>query len=240
MTLPKSEVSQTPVALVTGSRTGLGKFIAQSLVQRGYRVVGCSRAEPDWTLDGYEHVLADVSNERAVLDLMGHIRSRYGRLDVAINNAGVASMNHVLLVPGATVDRVLSVNVKGTFLVCRESAKLMQKRKAGRIVNFSTIAVPMRLEGEALYAASKSAVETLTRVLARELGSFGITVNAVGPSPIDTDLIRSIPTAKIDQLVERMAIKRKGTPGDVFNVVEFFVRPESSAITGQVIYLGGA
>ncbi len=240
VTSRRIEVSETPVALVTGTRAGLGKFIAESLVERGYRVIGCSRNEAGWSLDGFEHLIADVSDEASVIQLLRHIRSKYGRLDVAINNAGIASMNHALLVPGDTIDRVLAVNVKGTFLVCRESAKLMQQRKAGRIVNFSTIAVPMKLEGEALYAASKGAVETLTRVLARELGGFGITVNAVGPSPIDTDLIRGVSNDKIGQVVERLAIKRKGTPEDVFNVVEFFIRPASSAITGQVTYLGGA
>jgi len=191
-------------------------------------------------MEGYQHFAADISQEPAVLSLFAQLRSTYGRLDVAINNAGIASMNHSLLVPAATVDRVLGVNVRGTFLVCRESAKLMQKRRCGRIVNLTSIAVPMRLEGEALYAASKGAVETLTRVLAREYGGFGITVNAVGPSPVDTDLIRSVPEDRIGQVVQRLAIKRKGTPEDVFNVIDFFLRPESSAITGQVIYLGGA
>ena len=237
---PKLEVSATPVALVTGSRAGLGKFIAHALAAKGFRVVGCSRHQPDWTVDGYEHIEADVSQERSVLDLLSHVRSKYGRLDVTINNAGIASMNHSLLVPAATVDRVLGVNVRGTFLVCRESAKLMQKRKWGRIVNLTSVAVPMRIEGEALYAASKGAVETLTRVLAREFGGFGITVNAVGPSPVDTDLIRNVPEDRISQLVQRLAIKRKGTPEDVFNVIDFFLRPESSAITGQIVYLGGA
>ncbi len=110
---------------------------------------------------------------------------------------------------------------------------------AGRIVNFTTVAVPLHLAGEAAYAATKAAVEELTRVLARELGEFGVTVNAIGPTPIDTDLIRNIPKDKIDRLLEQQAIHRMGTFADVTNVIDFFLRPESAFITGQTIYLGG-
>jgi 3-oxoacyl-[acyl-carrier protein] reductase len=234
-----SSASGMPVALVTGSRTGLGKFIAQELVARGYLVVGCSRQPVDWTLTNYEHIIGDVSKEKDVLAVAGHIRRTHRRLDVTISNAGIAALNHALLVPAETIDRVTSVNVRGTFLVLRESAKLMQRRKFGRIVNLTTVAVPMLIEGESLYAASKAAVEMLTRVHARELASFGITVNAVGPSPIDTDLIRNVPEDRIQNVINRLAIKRKGTPGDVMNVIDFFIRPQSDYITGQVIYLGG-
>jgi 3-oxoacyl-[acyl-carrier protein] reductase len=141
--------------------------------------------------------------------------------------------------PGATARKIVETNLLGPFLVCRESAKLMKKHRYGRIVNFSTIAVPMHLEGEAIYAASKSAVVTFTQIIARELAEFGITCNVVGPAPIETDLIRGVPAEKIDRIVNNLAIKRLGRFEDIANVIDFFIRPESDFITGQVIYLGG-
>jgi 3-oxoacyl-[acyl-carrier protein] reductase len=233
-------MSSGPVALITGTRKGIGKHLAHHFAARGFRVVGCSREAPDWRVSGYEHVQADVADEAQVTALFAHVRRSLGRLDVLINNAGIASMNHLLLTPGATMERIMRTNFLGTAIVCREGAKLMTRAKAGRIVNFSTVAVPMQLEGEAIYAASKSAIETFTKILAREVGALGITVNAVGPTLVETDLIGSIPRAKIDATLDRLAIKRLATFEDVTNVVEFFIRPESGHVTGQVIYLGGA
>ena len=103
----------------------------------------------------------------------------------------------------------------------------------------TTVAVPLQLEGESIYAASKSAVETLTRIIAKEYGSFGITCNAIGPSPIETALIRGVAKDKIAKLIERQAVKKMATPEDVINLADFFMRPESKMISGQVIYLGG-
>src|SRR5215216_446069 len=216
-----------PVALVTGSRKGIGRYISESLIRQGFIVVGCSRQRTDWDCEDYVHVLADVSDETQVKSLMREIKEQFGRLDVAVNNAGIASMNHAALTPVSAVERVMSVNFGGTFLVSRESLKLMKLRNFGRIVNISTIAVPMQLEGESIYAASKSAIETLTRVMAREFAPFGVTVNAVGPTPTETDLIRNVPAASIQAILSRLAIKRAGTPRDIFNVIEFLIRPES-------------
>jgi len=227
------------VALVTGARKGIGRYLAEHLADAGMAVVGCGRKPPEWRHERVDFVAADVAREADVKALMSHIQRTYGRLDVTVNNAGVASMNHSLLTPISTVERILATNVTGTFLVARESAKLMQRRRFGRIVNLTTVAVPLHLEGEAVYAASKSAVETLTRVLAHELGPLGITCNAVGPSPTATDLIRNVPADKIDEITRRLAIKRLGRYEDVSNVIDFFIRPASEYVTGQVIYLGG-
>ena len=233
-------MSEQPVALVTGTRTGIGRYVAKQLVAAGYRVVGCSRQPADWKLEGYTHFQADVSDESQVKALLANIRRDYKRLDVTFNNAGVASMNHSLLMPAATLDRIMSVNVRGTFLVSRESAKLMRQKRWGRIVNLSTVAVPLSLEGEAAYVASKSAVEGLTRVMSREFAELGITVNAIGPGPIETELIRNVPKEAIESLLSRLPIHRMCRAEDVFHVLQFLIDRKSDSITGQVIYLGGA
>ncbi len=228
-----------PVALVTGASRGIGRDLAGRLVSKGYQVVGCSRSESDLELDGYHHKQVDVRDEEAVKTLVSWIGSEFGSLYAVINNAGAASMNHAFLTPDSTVEKLLSTNVRGTFTVSREAAKLMRTAKQGRIVNISTIAVPLRLDGQAAYVAAKAAVERMSQVLAQEFGPFGITVNVVGPTPIDTDMTRGVPKKKMEALINRFAIRRMGTFEDVANVVDFFLRPESEAVTGQILYLGG-
>lgn len=234
-----SEVRDKRVILITGTRVGIGRFLVEHYTRSGAKVIGCSRRPADYELAGYRHFCLDVADESAVKELLSEIRRTYKRLDVLINNAGIASMNHSLLTPMKTVHAVLDTNVVGTFLFCREAAKLMKIHSFGRIVNFSTVATPLKLEGEAIYAASKAAIITLTQVLARELSEFGITVNAVGPTAVKTDLIRNIPDRKIGELIQRQAIHRLGEFRDIANVIDFYLQPESDFITGQVVYLGG-
>jgi 3-oxoacyl-[acyl-carrier protein] reductase len=174
-----------------------------------------------------------------MIDMVRDVQKRFGGIAALVNNAGIASMNHLLLTPLSTVSRVFSTNVFGTFVGMREVAKVMIKARYGRIVNFATVATPLNLEGEAAYAASKAAVESLTRVAAREFAPFNVTVNAVGPTPVMTDLIRTVPKQKMDALIATQAIRRMGEHRDIANVIDFFLARESDFITGQTIYLGG-
>ena len=232
-------MSDTKIMLITGTRKGIGRYLAEYYLERGYQVIGCSRSDSDLQREAYTYFALDVADEAAVIDMFSSISSKFGRLDVLVNNAGIASMNHSLLTPAKTVTSIIETNLLGTFLMSREAAKLMRSREFGRIVNFSTVATPLKLEGESVYAASKAAIVSLTEVLARELAEFGITVNAVGPTPVETDLIRNVPRDKIDRLLARQAIPRFGTFEDISNVIDFFISPDSDFVTGQNLYLGG-
>lgn len=227
------------VFLITGTRKGIGRALAEHYLERGAVVAGCSRGEAGIEAARYRHYPVDVSDEKAVVGMVKDIRKEFGRVDVLINNAGIAAMNHFLLTPLQTVRGVFETNLLGSFVMMREAAKVMMKHGGGRIVNFTTVAAALRLEGEAAYASSKAALENLTQTAARELGMYGITVNALGPTPVETDLIKAVPKQKIEALLQRQAIKRFGTVRDIINVVDFFIDDRSDFITGQIVYLGG-
>ena len=232
-------MNERQVMIITGTRKGIGRHLAETYAKRGFVVEGCSRGEASFDAENYTHHKVDVTDERQVREMVANVAKRHGRVDVVLNNAAVASMNHVLLTPAKASNRMLEVNVTGTMLFCRETAKVMMRRKYGRIVNFTTIVAPIALAGEAVYAASKAAVVTFTRILAFELGQWGITCNSFGATPIMTDMIRGVPQEKIDAVVNNLAIKRLGSYEDCSNVCDFFISRASDNITGQVIYLGG-
>jgi 3-oxoacyl-[acyl-carrier protein] reductase len=225
--------------LISGTTAGLGKELAEHYLRQGDIVIGCGRSESSLTHERYTHHRVDVTDEHAVSSLFADIRRQVGSLNVLINNAGVAAMNAVALMPAASVRTVVNTNFVGAVLLTHGAIRLFRRQTLGRIVNISSIAVPLRLEGEAVYAASKSALETFTRVLAKEIGPLGITCNAVGPCVLPTRLTRGVPAEKLRRLVSGQAVRREGTSADVANVIDFFLRQESDLITGQIVYLGG-
>jgi len=227
------------IMVITGTRKGIGKALSEYYLNKGFVVIGCSRREASITNAKYLHYQLDVADEKNVISMVKDVANKNGRIDVLINNAGIASMNHLLLTPYETVKNIYGTNLFGSFLFLREVSKIMAKQKEGRIVNFTTVATPLRLEGEAIYASSKAAIVNLTEIAAKELANFNITVNAVGPTPILTDLIKTVPREKLDALLQRQAIRRFGKFSDVVNVIDFFIDDKSDFITGQVIYLGG-
>ncbi len=227
------------VFIITGSSKGIGKALALYYLERNAIVVGCSRGESTITHTNYRHHTLEINDEKAVVKMVRETKKEFGKIDILLNNAGIASMNHFLTTSLQTVRNIFATNFEGTFLFSREVSKVMMKQKFGRIVNYTTVAAALRLEGEAIYAASKAAIENFTQTISKELAPFNITVNAIGPTPIKTDLIKAVPKDKIEELLEKQAIKRFGEFQDIQNVIDFYIDEKSDFITGQVIYLGG-
>jgi 3-oxoacyl-[acyl-carrier protein] reductase len=225
--------------LITGNRKGIGLYLTKYYLELNFNVIGCSRGESSISHPNYLHMLCDVSDEKTVKKVVSEGKKRFGSIDILINNAGIASLNHSLLTPGSIVDKIFRTNYYGTFYFSRECAKVMMKDNWGRIINFSTVAVPLNLEGEMVYASSKAAIEKMTKIMAKELAPFNITVNALGPTPISTDLIKVVPKEKITKLLDSQLIHRLGECRDIENVMDFFIDKKSDFITGQILYLGG-
>ena len=225
--------------VITGTHRGIGRRLAEYYLSRGDKVAGCARHESDLRHGSYCHFIADVCDENQVGAFAAGVRQEFGHVDALVNNTGIASMNHFLMTPLETAKNLMNVNYFGSVVCIRAFLNLLKKSGHPRVVNFTSVAVPLALEGELAYASSKAAIENMTRILARELANFKITVNAVGPNPVYTDLIAKVPDDKMRRLLERQAIHRLGEFEDVINVIDFFISPRSDFVTGQILYLGG-
>jgi len=228
------------IMVITGTSKGIGKSLVEHYVQEGFKVIGCSRQAAGYELENYQHFCLDVSDEVKVKQMFSEIKKTYGGVDVLINNAGTGIMNYVLLTPLQTLRKILDTNFIGSFLFCREAAKLMQKKGYGRIVNISTIAVPLSQAGTSAYGASKAALEQFSRVLAKELIAYGITVNILSLSFVkNSGMVKDIAEQTIKETLERTILKSWLDFEDVIKTVDFFISPENNKLTGQTLYLGG-
>lgn len=222
--------------IVTGASRGLGLAIANRLISMGRDVFGLARNVEDLT---FPAAACDISDSYAVKSIARRLRDDGRQVQGLVNAAGIASMNLSLTSPPSQVERVVQVNLLGTVYCCQSFTPLMVRQKYGRIVNFSTIAVPLGLPGEAVYAASKAGVEAFSRSFAREVSDFGITVNCVAPGPIETDLLRGVSQDQIKRIIAQQIIRRQFTPRDVCDVVELLLDEKSKSVTGQVLHIGG-
>ena len=223
-----------PTALITGTSQGLGLALAERLLAEGWIVHGFARGAQALAHANFHGHAVDVTDEAAVRSAVATI-SEAGRIDLLVNNAGAASMNALLLTPGETAERLMRVNYLGTFHCLQAVGKVMVRQRAGRIINLTTVAVPLSLEGEAAYVASKAAVEALTKVAAKELAPSGVVVTAVGFGPVDTKLTRAVPKAALAKINNEIG-RPEGTT--MSQAVDFILAHMHTAEGGQVAYLG--
>jgi len=235
-------------AIVTGASRGIGAAIAERLGHDGFSVaVNCSGGDTEANAIvrkieaiGGEAIAvqADVSKPADVARLFGTAEKQFGGIDVLVNNAGIMPLSIITETEDSLFDRIVAVNLKGTFNGLREAAKRL--RPGGRIINFSSSVLGLKLETYGIYSATKAAVEILTAILAKELRGKSITVNALAPGPTGTDLfLKGKSQDLVDKFAKMNPLERLGTPQDIANVVAFLVGPHGSWINGQVIRANG-
>ena len=236
------------IALVTGASRGIGKAIAIELAQAGFFVIGTATTEAgsaeisDYlAAAGFEGkgFSADVSNDESVAALFASILADHAAPLVIVNNAGITADNLLMRMKGDEWSSVIDTNLGSMFRVCKVGVKAMTKARWGRIINISSVVGASGNAGQTNYAASKAGVKGFTRALAKEVGSRGITVNAVAPGFIQTDMTNALPEAQASALISQIPLARLGQPEEIASVVAFLASEKGAYITGETLQVNG-
>jgi 3-oxoacyl-[acyl-carrier protein] reductase len=222
--------------IVTGASRGIGFAISNRLVESGEEVLGISRNAVNAK---FESKSVDVTDFKSIKNLSDEIRLSGKNVTAVINAAGIASMNLALMANPLTSVNLVNVNFLGTVYSCQAFAPLLVRNGGGSIINFSTIAASLHLEGESIYAATKAAVESYSKTFAKELSKFDVRVNCIAPGPIQTDLLRGVTEDQISKIVRTQIISKKFEKDDVVDLVELLMNPKAKSLTGQVFHVGG-
>ena len=233
------------IALVTGAAKGIGRAIALALAEEGATVIvnyHGSKERAEQTLEEIRALGADgrtcrcnVADTEAALAMVKEVISEYGRLDILVNNAGITRDNLIMKMSEEDFDAVINANLKGCFNTIKAVSRQMLKQRAGRIINITSVSGILGNAGQANYAASKAGIIGLTKTMARELASRGITVNAVAPGFVDTDMTQVLPDSVKEAATAQIPLGRFGKPEDIANMVAYLASEKAAYITGQII-----
>lgn len=236
-------------AVVTGGSRGIGRAVCLELAKGGANVVLCyagNEASAQETVAACEAggakalaVKCDVADAQQVKNLMDEAVKAFGRIDILVNNAGITRDGLLMMMKESDFDDVISANLRGTFLCMKAVSRIMMKQRYGRIVNLSSVVGLHGNAGQVNYAASKAGVIGMTKSLAKELASRGVTVNAVAPGFIETDMTAAMPQAAKDAMMPTIPMQRLGAPEDVAKAVAFLASDEAAYVTGQVLAVDG-
>ena len=222
--------------IVTGASRGIGLAISNRLFESGEEVLGISR---NVVSAKFTSKSIDVTDFKSIKKLSDEIRLSGKTVTAVINAAGIASMNLALMANPLTSVNLVNVNFLGTVYSCQAFAPLLVRNGGGSVINFSTIAASIHLEGESIYAATKAAVENYSKTFAKELSKFNVRVNCIAPGPVQTDLLRGVSEDQIDKIVNAQIIAKKFEKDDVVDLVELLMSPKAKSLTGQVLHVGG-